>query len=314
MKALALAAFLIALPLPTLADGIGAFSDIIVFGDSYSDGGNAALATAGSPDPRPNPLLYPAGQFTNGDVWTTQLGLVPSLAGGTNYAFGGAEAVAEAGDVSPDLQAQIAAFLSSPPVLGPNPLPVIFIGANDFNEARSLAEAAVEAAMVLGAITRSVDTLLNSGLGINSVAVFGMFDLGRFPEVVNDPILGPTATFAANQFNIALRTSLATLFEPDETIFIDTFAVFEGIFRDPGALGLTNTTEACILTEIDPTLCRNDLGYFFVDNVHASEPVQEVLAAAFHDSLPAAAIPTPAAGLLFLSALGAAAALVRRRA
>jgi 3-phytase len=74
----------------------------VVFGDSLSDTGNVFLATS-VPSPQ-FPFQIPAspqwfmGRFTNGPVWheilTAGLGLAPaapSLAGGNNYAWGGAE-------------------------------------------------------------------------------------------------------------------------------------------------------------------------------------------------------------------------------
>src|SRR5215470_1775254 len=71
-----------------------AFSDVFVFGDSISETGNAFLATGDVAAAPP----YFEGRFSNGPVWTEiladSLGLpapAPSLLGGTNYGFGGAE-------------------------------------------------------------------------------------------------------------------------------------------------------------------------------------------------------------------------------
>ena len=70
------------------------FSEIIVFGDSVSDTGNVFLFTEGAAVGPP----YFEGRFSNGPVWVevlaANLGLpvpAPSLIGGTNYAWGGAE-------------------------------------------------------------------------------------------------------------------------------------------------------------------------------------------------------------------------------
>src|SRR6478672_780719 len=70
----------------------GPYTGLIVFGDSLSDTGNDAIATRGA---IPGPP-YAQGRFSNGpnyvDELAQNLGLssTPSLAGGTNSAFGGA--------------------------------------------------------------------------------------------------------------------------------------------------------------------------------------------------------------------------------
>src|SRR6516165_6857452 len=67
-------------------------SAIVVFGDSLSDVGNTYIA-AGIP-----PAPYYQGHYSNGPIWIEQLASklgiaapTPSLLGGTDYAFGGAE-------------------------------------------------------------------------------------------------------------------------------------------------------------------------------------------------------------------------------
>src|SRR5262245_27616808 len=70
------------------------FSEVIVFGDSTVATGNFYLATGGVVAGTP----YYQGRFSNGPVWVEvlaqQLGLdapAPSVIGGSNYAWGGAE-------------------------------------------------------------------------------------------------------------------------------------------------------------------------------------------------------------------------------
>ena len=69
----------------------GPYSAIYAFGDSLSDVGNVFLGTGGA-EPAPP---YFAGRFSNGPIWldylAAQLGtgpMIPSLQGGTDYAFG----------------------------------------------------------------------------------------------------------------------------------------------------------------------------------------------------------------------------------
>lgn len=67
---------------------------IVAFGDSLTCNGNACIHSG---EPLPMCTLYPDGRFTDGDVWievlSEKLGLerpTPSLAGGLNFAYGGA--------------------------------------------------------------------------------------------------------------------------------------------------------------------------------------------------------------------------------
>jgi phospholipase/lecithinase/hemolysin len=128
-------------------------TQLIVFGDSLSDAGNAFLATSGA-FPGPNyatrsvPFVpAPVGYFTDGPnttpstsisgLWIDQLAALmslpdpePALAplGGTNYAVGSAET----GVVNPqDMGKQVAAFLSQHPSAPASALYTFWGGAND---------------------------------------------------------------------------------------------------------------------------------------------------------------------------------------
>ena len=86
------------------AASAGPFDGLYIFGDSLSDSGNNALVIGADPNQvitnnsyipsRP----YASQQYTNGNVWAysfaAAIGLggyaAPSLAGGGNFAFGGA--------------------------------------------------------------------------------------------------------------------------------------------------------------------------------------------------------------------------------
>ena len=102
--------------------------DIVVFGASLSDVGNDKAAIPGITQ-----APYFEGRFSNGPVWhevmAERLGLppasVPSLLGGNNYAFGGAEVgpgVAELIGV-PNVGTQIDIYLFTQAGLGQLPIP-----------------------------------------------------------------------------------------------------------------------------------------------------------------------------------------------
>ena len=73
-------------------------SDMFVFGDSLSDGGNSGLLTQAAAGVVFPPPPYAGGRYSNGptaveqlwNLYNTDGGLQPSLAGGTNFAIGGA--------------------------------------------------------------------------------------------------------------------------------------------------------------------------------------------------------------------------------
>jgi len=80
---------------PTTAAPGAPYSAMYAFGDSLTDTGNASLATLGMVPVSPP---YADRSFTNGPVWAQDLAqslglpaLKPSLAGGTDFAYGGAE-------------------------------------------------------------------------------------------------------------------------------------------------------------------------------------------------------------------------------
>jgi phospholipase/lecithinase/hemolysin len=125
---------------PSRGETIGA---IYAFGDSLSDVGNIYSKTGGTIPGAP----YVNGQFRNGPVWVQDLAaglglapLVPSMLGGTDYAYGGAETGPTAFNTSnpaTDLSGptgQLAQFQAAHPIADPNALYTICIGSNDLND------------------------------------------------------------------------------------------------------------------------------------------------------------------------------------
>ena len=97
----------------------GGITGIVSFGDSFSDVGNDSLASNGAYPPA---SAYYNGRFSNGPIWldylAKDLGVAaptPSLAGGANYAFGGAQTGAGFSDVPgfpvPNIDTQIGMYL-----------------------------------------------------------------------------------------------------------------------------------------------------------------------------------------------------------
>ncbi len=129
-----LTAFLVIAPV-SAAGADTVYSEIVVFGDSLSDTGNLFVDSGGVVTAPP----YFSGRFSNGPVWVEvlagQLGLTapaPSLAGGTNYAFGGAETGPGLSSVdTPNVGRQIDSFVADRGAFVGDELIVVAAGSND---------------------------------------------------------------------------------------------------------------------------------------------------------------------------------------
>ena len=334
MKRMIAAGIVSAFPSFAFASSLDHFSQVYFFGDSFTDGG-AAFDLAGPAFVPPE--IYPNRQLTNGDTWATKLGGVYvngtfTQATGlntTNFAVASAEAVAEADDFAPDLGDQIAAFLSYVTAglsVGPNALAFVQFGVNDIDEATKadsvvnaapedvpaeLLKAAIEIGNeVAGAIGNGVHTLLNAGF--SKVAVFGLPDLGIFPNVRaagSDQVA--VASAYTQIYNANLIEALQNEFSPGATEYVDSFAIYDTILSNPGEFGITNTSDPCI--EDLACLLGDPNTHFFYDNVHQTEVVHDYVAGYISRQF-ATPIPLPSSVVLLLAGLSGLFVLSRRSA
>ena len=140
----AIVLLLFSIVVPIHSTEASTFSELVAFGTSMTDSGNVAIASPailGFSAP-PSPPYY-MGRFTNGPTWldvlADKLGVerpMPSLSGGTNYAWGGATtgSIDNTSGVV-DMDDQVATYLSERTPSG-NELFVIsgVAAANDFAE------------------------------------------------------------------------------------------------------------------------------------------------------------------------------------
>jgi len=160
----------VAASLAALSHASVAFGGLFVFGDSLSDSGNDALAIGANAAQviTGNTYIpsqpYASGQFTNGDVWVKDfaalIGLAPfgqpSLAGGGNFAFGGARVATDGPGLAPSLAAQTGMFLSARSGVAPSDaLYVLEGGGNDARDALVAAAGSLDPASVIGAAALS---------------------------------------------------------------------------------------------------------------------------------------------------------------
>ncbi|MFZ0021079.1 MAG: SGNH/GDSL hydrolase family protein, partial [Acetobacteraceae bacterium] len=240
---------------PTVAAPGAPYPAMYVFGDSLSDTGNVSLATLGQVPVSPP---YADHSFSNGPVWAQDLAqslhlpaLKPSLAGGSDFAYGGAETgQTPAHTLNPtDLASQYDQFLTQVPSPQPGALYAIWIGANDVLDITndSSLTPAQQQADVGAAVQNEVSVI--GGLaahGAQNLLVLNVPDLGKTPyETARGPAVAQSATTLASLYDSELATALQPL-EASGALKIDlvnTFAVLDGVIANPGAYGFTNVTD-----------------------------------------------------------------------
>ncbi len=296
------------------------YTNIFNFGDSLSDTGNIAQVT-GFPLPP-----YTSGRFTSnftdgtpGVVWfdvvASQLGFgsTNSLAGGNNYAWGGARTGPVNAGLPPSLIDQANFYLQDTGgVADPTALYSVFGGGNDVRD-NDIADSVANISSII--------TALHSA-GAMNFFVPNLPDIGLTPESLADEAPGGPGSVisaASMQFNDDLRIELKNL---EDTLGVniiefDLFAIFNNILADPGAFGFSNVTEPCYTGGLDGTggtLCADPDSYLFFDGIHPTAAAHQLLGnLAVKEILEAGKIPVPAALPLFLSAL-AMFGFARRRA
>jgi phospholipase/lecithinase/hemolysin len=282
-------------PLPADLPEARPFSTIYAFGDSLSDAGNDYTASFGLLPGAP----YSDGRFTNGRVWVQDLARhlhlgapSPSLEGGNDFAYGGAEAGSEPlhGALPIDLPSQLLQFEAEDPDPRAGALYTLSIGANDLLDA--IPQYAGNPALALSDVTAAVNDEVKFvgsliALGARTFDILNVPDLGKTPEEISAGTTA-TATSLSSQYDAALGTSLAALASQDHvTIDVgNTFALIDSGVSDPAAYGLKNVT--------DPVWTGNYYGtggsltvhgkaantYLFFDQLHPTAEGHAIVAAA----------------------------------
>lgn len=301
-----------ALPAVGLAKGPG--SEIIFFGDSLSDSGNAfALQKENNTPPNysVNPLLIPddayargGHHFSNGPTWAEDfakaMGLGPDAnpafrdanPRATDYAVGGARA---SGNSEFNLPIQVQVFLQD---FGghapPDALYVIEVGGNDLRDALAAVGAGQDPTLIIkaavGAVVTNIAVLY--GAGARKFLVWNAPDIGLTPAVQT---LGAGAIGAAGAltqvYNTFLDGAVAVLTTPGAFPGIaitefDLNGTLHDIVASPSDFGLTDVTHACISPNEPPFVCRNPDTYLFWDGIHPTKSAHAILAQEVAKSLP----------------------------
>lgn len=309
-----------------------AYSALYVFGDSLSDNGNAyALSTAAGDPFLPWPPSPPyAQQFSDGPTAAEYLAdglgiaLAPSIAGGTNYAVGGAmtgltnynhlvaspfplpDSLASTG-----MLAQVLGYAATMPSFDPaRSLFMLWAAPNDFFYALSTGGDLIAAASE--AVTNLISAVgLLASLGATDFLIPNMPDLAQTPFGLSQT---PEARAGLRELSLGFNAALAGALDlaragviPGigtglDLMSFDVAAFLDEVITNPAAYGFANVTEACVFTA--GPACD---GYLFFDGVHPTTAAHRLLGERF-----LATVPEP--GMPALLALGLFALLALRRA
>jgi phospholipase/lecithinase/hemolysin len=238
----------------TMAPPGAPFPAIYAFGDSLTDGGNDSLATAGKVPVSP----YADRSFTNGQVWVKDLAqdlklpaIQPSLAGGTDFAYGGADTgQTPVHTLNPtDLPSQVSQFDAQVHTPQAGALYAMWIGANDVldianNTSLTPAQQQADVGAAVNNETAAISAL--AARGAQHFLVLNVPDLGKTPdEMAHGPAVAQSATSLATQYNNDLSAAVQHLQASGalKIDLVDTFSVLDQTIANPGAHGFTNVTD-----------------------------------------------------------------------
>jgi outer membrane lipase/esterase len=309
-----------------------AYSSLVVFGDSLSDSGNnAALLTAvygGLPpvvvsdDSFYSKLPSSAGTYSNGQVWTQYLAqslglqLAPSLAGGRNFAYGGAQTGINGNDIPAlpgfpsSLRTQVDVYLNdAASVADPNALYIVAGGGNNVRAALEAIAAGAPDPAAIGAATVAGYAADMSGM-VADLKLAG----AQHVLVMNTPNFGLTplanamgVSAEATALSWAMDAALAGALAGSGVRIFDMYGFLTDKVAAGAASGFSNWTNACAAAV---NACDVNTSLFW-DGIHPTTLGHQQLAAAVF----ATAVPEPdVAALLALGLVVVAVSGARRRA
>ena len=236
------------------------YSRIVVVGASLSDTGNVFAASGGT-KPGPAPYYY-QGRWSNGPLWIDRVGaelgkpVTNSLAGGTNFAFGGAKTCTITGVKSdvPDMCQQAGMYLQSTGgKADPDALYVIDAASVGNNILTFLGAAgALPSSVVTDAAPADIITLMSQlyAAGGRRFLVTNAPDVGATPYVKSlGASAAATSTALSNAYNANLAAGLNNFraSKPGSVVnMLDLAGLGSQVAANPGSFGFSNTRAPCL--------------------------------------------------------------------
>ena len=286
---------------PAYAGGSHRF---VIFGDSLSDPGNFFIefGQVSTPpyEPVPSaPYDIHGHHFSNGPTWIEQLADEldtrdsgrPALERPgvyTNYAMGRARARPNAPAFPAfDLSTQVGLFLNDFGGQAPEHATyVIWIGANDLNDALSALQTDPSGATSVGIIQTALGTIAANiqalwAAGARSFLIPNEPDLGLTPAL---QAAGPAAVGAATQLSEAFDSGLTQVLGQLQALpqiefkTLDVFTLLHAIVSDPHAYRLKDVQDACLtfFVSVD-AICEGPNRFLFWDGIHPTVAGHEIL-------------------------------------
>ncbi|WP_228271196.1 SGNH/GDSL hydrolase family protein [Acinetobacter brisouii] len=275
------------------------FKNVVIFGDSLSDGGNVALYTAGTQARYTTNPGQAAAELVAEGVGTTTS---PSLLGGTNYAWGSSGVVNSLYSGIPTLQQQLSQYLGlTGGTANPNTLYEMWGGANDiFGLLDKYVSLDITQAQLITGTTTAATTelsLLSSlqQVGAKYVVVYNLPNMGLTPSALEQgTTVAGYLTQLSQLYNYNLSNGLDSLSASGLNIVpVNVYGLLSEVVANPAAYGFTNVTnEACGVGsksyQCGPAgsgalytyAAGTDQSYLFADGVHPTTATHRLLAQA----------------------------------
>ena len=267
-----------------------AYTALFAFGDSLSDAGNDYLIDGGTDPVSP----YYQGHFSNGLTWVEDLSnmlglgtLKPSLAGGNDFAFGGAETGPTAIEgVNPgDLLFEVAQYAALHPEPVAGALYTLDIGGNDIFKALDELHAGQISPSVAGTAiaqaeantVHAVDALF--ALGARNFLFYEVPDLGLAPHVsAEGPAWQNLASGLAKSFDQTVLSDLVPLEHLGLKVYdLPTYSLLDTAVNNPSAFSSYGVTFTNVTSQAwngnftnpnSGSLAPDASTHLFFDSVH----------------------------------------------